>query len=101
MYVCLLRPCLRVHAQAAAANKKDAAMFSKMFKPSKEKPAAAGTSADADAKENAPVANGHEKADPVEQAEAVLMEIDDGATAAEGAAGADEASEPVSSAAIK
>ena len=82
--------------QAAAANKKDAAMFSKMFKPSKEKPAAA----ELDAKENAaPAANGHDKADAVENAEAVLMETED-VTAGQGAADAADA-EPVSAAAIK
>ena len=84
--------------QAAAANKKDAAMFSRMFKPSKEKPAAV---ADGDAKEDAApaAANGHEKSDVVENAEAVLMETED-ATAGQGAGDAAEA-EPVSAAAIK
>ncbi len=86
--------------QAAAANKKDAAMFSRMFKPSKEKPAAA----DGDAKENAApaAANGHDKADVVENAEAVLMETED-VTAAAGQGGATDAAntEPVSAAAIK
>ena len=53
--------------QAAAANKKDAAMFSRMFKPSKEKPAAT-----TDAKENAPVANGHDKADVVVDAQNIV-----------------------------
>jgi len=83
--------------QAAAANKKDAAMFSRMFKPSKEKP----TAADADAKENAApaAANGHDKSDVVENAEAVVMETEE-VTAGQGAGGVAEA-EPVSAAAIK
>ena len=71
-------------------------MFSKMFKPSKEKPA------DADAKENAApaAANGHDKsADVVENAEAVLMETEE-VTAGQGAGDAAEA-ETVSAAAIK
>ena len=65
-------------------------MFSRMFKPSKEKAPAA------DAKGNAPVANGHEKADLVADADAEPMETDGAATGD----GAIEA-ENVSAAAIK
>ena len=74
-------------------------MFSRMFKPSKEKPAAAAAG---DAKENAPVANGHEKA---AAGEAEPMDTDNVVAAAEDAIEAAPAEEPtaegVSAAAIK
>ena len=73
-------------------------MFSRMFKPSKEKPAAAV----GDAKENAPVTNGHEKA---EAGSAEPMETEDVVASAEDAIEAAPTeqlpSEGVSAAAIK